>query len=157
MSRTSSIDINLLSKEHSRLDILSVLLQNGWSATATGQISYTPLGDNDDFDQQTCKAEQWEQVYKEIELKELKNEKIGLALFWKDSGIGGTFHLNPIVASSETPLYNRLHLWIMPYTERPRLENCEWLTDHSWFITRIMPGIFDANLFVESVESADYW
>ncbi|MCP5096930.1 MAG: hypothetical protein GY943_15380 [Chloroflexi bacterium] len=156
MSRTSSININLLSKEHSRLDILSILLQNGWSATASGQITYTPLGDNDDYNWQSCKAEQWLQILEEIKQKELQNERIGLALYWKDSGIGGTFHLNSIEPSLESPQYNRIKLWILPYSERPRLENCGWLTDHSWFITRIMPSIFDANLFVETVECTDY-
>jgi hypothetical protein len=95
MSRTCGCRIVVQPKHERPLDLLRLLIDDGWSFDAYRQIMYLPLGDHDAFDWQHCPAAEWPQLLKMFEQKQAAGERLGIALFWQDSAIGGTFHCEP--------------------------------------------------------------
>lgn len=82
MNPTCGVDIVLQSSEHTRLDILLLLIRSGWSATGWGAITYRPLGDIDDFDWQSLPAA-WPEVLAILEQKQAAGEPLSLELHWQ--------------------------------------------------------------------------
>ena len=87
MSQTHWIELKLVNFVEA-LEIVSILINHGWSLTDKGMTTFLPVEDQNNF--------QWET--REMSLSELKElfekkiklgETIGLEINWKDSQIGG--------------------------------------------------------------------
>lgn len=152
MSRQCGVAITIQLSHESALDVLLLLLNNGWSATYGGHITYLPLGDKDDFDWQFTSATNWSDILTVLRHKQMADERLGLALFWQESGIGGTFHIEP-----DTTYPNGLRIWTLWNPDRPRLPDCDWFTDHGWFLHRILPILIRSDIFIAVVECGDVY
>jgi hypothetical protein len=100
------------------------------------------------FGWQSAPAEAWARVRHELAQKQGANQGLGLALFWQNGPFGGTFHLDPPHADSLT-------LWIVWYPERMRLLDAGGLTDHSWYLRRVVPPLVAAGIVVRSLSCSD--
>lgn len=130
------------------LTILELLLDGGWSATTGGHITYLPQGDDGAFAWRSAPVSAWERVRSELAGKQRAGEGLGLALFWQNGPFGGTFHLDP-------PHGNALTLWTVWYPERMRLLDAGGLTDHSWYLRRVVPPLSGAGIVVCSLSCSD--
>jgi hypothetical protein len=147
MSYTSGLILEL-ETTRAPLTVLELLLDGGWSATTGGHVTYLPLGDDGAFGWQSAPAEVWARVRHELAQKQGANQGLGLALFWQNGPFGGTFHLDPPHADSLT-------LWIVWYPERMRLLDAGGLTDHSWYLRRVVPPLVAAGIVVRSLSCSD--
>src|SRR6266568_8817655 len=94
MSRTASVTIELGRAVPPR-ELVSLLLEAGWTYDCYGSIHYLPLGDNDAFNWQIEPLDRWSEVWDTLERKERNAELIGLGLSWRDAGVGGSLLLRP--------------------------------------------------------------
>ena len=154
MSRTCGVTIEIKASKPDRIDMLSNLLDYGWSVNCNNQIQYLPLGDDDDYDWQFAPLDTWQNIYEIIKQKDKRNERLGLDLCWQNTSVGGSFLIDPL---STTAKISNIRLWTTWYAQRPKLENCDWITNQSWFIQRIIPPLLENGLFVASVESSDIY
>jgi hypothetical protein len=138
------------SDEHSRVDMLLLLMDYGWT-TGNG-IIYRPPGDIDSFDLESQPVELWSGVLQMLRKKEAHRDPIGLKLFWQDTDIGGTF---TVELYPELPQY--VKLWALWNPERRRLPDCSWFTDHSWYLSRVLPPLLHAGVVIDAVECRDIY
>jgi len=148
MSRTCGITFELEMTQHSRLDIILLLVEHGWRFDGL----YLPPNDHGMFDWQDAPAPQWPQVCAILTQIDDANEPIGVSLQWQDTGIGGTFHIDSLTTSSVNQ-----RLWTIWSAERPRLIATYWFTDHSWYLKQILPAFWQADVFIRSVECRDVY
>lgn len=92
MPSSASIDIELfLSAENIRVvDIINKFISYGWALNDNGQMSYLPLGDEDNFNWIRAELNK-ESLMNILVQKETQKEIIGIVMTWKDTGIGGEF------------------------------------------------------------------
>lgn len=152
MSRTCGITIIVQPVEQRHLELLLLLINHGWSATHTGHIGYRPLGDVDDFDWHWFPAQDWPSVLKILEQKQVVGEVLALDLTWGLTGMGGFFWVQ---ADEFYP--NGVQINTLWRPDRPLLDHNGWITDHGWFLQRILPALRTANIFVASVECRDVY
>jgi hypothetical protein len=148
MSHTCGIILNLETTQHSRLDLLLLLMRYGWQFDGL----YLPLGDNDIYDWQALPASEWSTVLAILKTKEVQHERLALGLHWREQLIGGTFHIDPVAASQRT-----YRLWTVWSAHRPRLMDDYWFTDHGWYLTRIIPAFEPSGLSIVSIECSDVY
>jgi len=75
--------------------LINDLVESGWSYEDHGQIAFLPFGDDDCFDWQNDKLENWEKIQEILTEKASLEELVGLALTWKDTQIGGEILAHP--------------------------------------------------------------
>jgi acetolactate synthase regulatory subunit len=150
MSRTSGIDIELSVKSQQPIDLLNLLMENGWSPFSVGDndVLFLPLGDKGDFNWQSRPKDMWADVIAELRKKSNRGEAIGIRLTWKDSNFGGTFHFQRTESTAR--------IWTLWYTHGPKLNKCDGLLDHGWFIERIVPVLAERGFEIVAVETRDY-
>ena len=148
MSRLCSISIDLQTAQHSRLDLLLLLVEQGWRFDGL----YLPPNDRGMFDWQDRPADQWSQLCSTLKQIEKANELIGVSFQWQDTGIGGTFHIDP--TSTDT---SSKRLWIVLGADRPRLIDAYWFTDYGWYLKRILPAFWQADVYIASVQCQDVY
>lgn len=144
MSVSASINIKLVmldGKMISSADIINRLLRCNWTINDNGNISFLPLGDNDDYDWQN-KNINLEQLMNIIVEKEKQNEVIGVTLMWGKTRIGG-----------QLLIWQKGNLSINLTVNRKILnDNTEIdATDVNWYLERILPAFKGGNCIVETV------
>jgi hypothetical protein len=148
MSRTCGITLNLETTQHSRLDLLLILMHYGWQFDGL----YLPLGDNDMYYWQAISASEWPSVLSILKTKEVQNEQLALGLRWQEQLIGGTFHIDPVPAHQHT-----YRMWTIWSTDRPRLIDDYWFTDHTWYLKRIVPAFETDAISIVSIICSDVY
>ena len=129
MSVSSWLTFNLRSKGASIDAVLGALSNCGWTTHREGHVVVLPLGDNDDFNWTSCamsSAELAELIQKKCEAGEV----IGIVLMWKDSDVGGNFHIDSNSSLKVALSINRVLLSeSLPYS------------NVSWYLERILPAL----------------
>lgn len=152
MSVSCSIDIKLvkyinpLRYEYNipAIVILKKLLNFGWNPNTNGEMCYLPIGDKDDY-AWTSSSFNFEHLTEIVEKKETLNEIIGINMWWKDTGIGGSF-----LFYKEHRLHGQLSLSL--HADRPilfELSNWHKVTDVNWYLTKLLPAFKDGDLAIE--------
>jgi hypothetical protein len=137
MSVQASLDLNFqdYDKAITPINLITLLLNNGWSLNDNGRISYLPIGDNYDFDWIISSQISKDELMMMLEEKEKRNELIGIVLTWKNTNIGGSILFYPSDKISFVFNINRRILH--------GLDNFK-MTDFNWYLSRILP-IFNKN------------
>lgn len=138
MSVSASIDIRLGNRKDvpiSKTQLIKQLLDFGWTLNDCGEVSYLPIGDEDRFDWQRENIST-ESLMVTLGEKEKRGELIGVAMTWKDTGIGGAFLLMENGEVSVCLTNNRKSL--------------EGITDVNWYLAKLLPAFSQNNLIVES-------
>ena len=133
------------SKTKSTIELIEILLNNGWSVKDQGHISYLPLGDEDAFNWQHVAISSWPKIVETLKQKEKNREMIGLVMTWKDVNIGGEFLFFP----------DGRQLAISWSVNRRTLKHCADFTDHSWYLSRILTPLLKECIVIESVQCYD--
>lgn len=126
-------------KKMSSVELIQRLLNQGWALNYDGEVSYLPLGDNDEF---AWRAESIssESLLAILNEKEQRGELVGVVLTWKDSGIGGDFLV-----------YNDGTLSVSLSINRKLIEDVEsGITDLNWYLVKLLPVFSGDGLQVES-------
>jgi hypothetical protein len=145
MSHAAGINISMSSNTKSTIELIEILLNNGWSLKDQGHISYLPLGDEDAFNWQHVAIPSWSKVVETLKQKEKNREMIGLVMTWKDANIGGEFLFFP----------DGRQLAISWSVNRRTLKHCADFTDHSWYLSRILTPLLKECIVIESVQCYD--
>jgi hypothetical protein len=145
MSHAAGINISMSSNTKSIIELIEILLNNGWSVKDQGHISYLPLGDEDAFNWQHVVIPSWSKVVETLKQKEKNREMIGLVMTWKDANIGGEFLFFP----------DGRQLAISWSVNRRTLKHCADFTDHSWYLSRILTPLLKECIVIESVQCYD--
>ena len=145
MSHAAGINVTISSSTKSVLELIEVLLNNGWSVKDHSHISYLPLGDEDAFNWQHIAIAAWPKIVEILKQKEKHRELIGLVMIWKDANRGGEFLFFP----------DGQRLAVSWSVNRKILKHCADFTDHSWYLTRILAPLLKESIVIESVQCYD--
>ena len=145
MGFSSSIDFRFASNTKDPLAVIQHLLNNGWTFNDSNSIWFLPLNDNNRFDWQKEPLHTWQEVVKIIEKKTNVNEIIGLVLTWQETQIGGDFLFFPDYKS----------LSINLNVNRQRLSSDLIVTDHNFYLQKLVPLLQSAGLTLEAIEFSD--
>jgi hypothetical protein len=144
------IRLTLYSPRQKRLELLGLLLGQGWTPGYNGkQIMYLPPGDKNRFHWKFAAVSEWPQVLATLEQVQGNGERIGLDLSWQGSERGGLFHFDG------KPEPHTTELWTAWFDDRPLLADCGWLTDQNWYLQRIVPVLVTAGVYVQEVRGVD--
>ncbi len=142
MSVTAGIDIKLHNLQMKYVDLIKLLLENGWGIEK-GICAYLPLRDGENFNWQSNIGLSDKEVLDIINQKEDLKELIGLSLIWRNTNIGGTLLLSDELSFSMN-------------INTSRLETEYGLTDFSWYLEKIIPIFNKHNIQFEGVECTHY-
>ena len=142
MSHAAGINISMSPNTKSTIELIEILLNNGWSVKDHGHISYLPPGDEDAFNWQHIAIAAWPKIVEILKQKEKNREMIGLVMTWKDVNIGGEFLFFP----------DGQQLAISWSVNRRTLKHCADFTDHSWYLSRILTPLLKECIVIESVQ-----
>ena len=145
MSHAAGVNITPSSSTKSAVELIEAFLNNGWSVNDHGHISYLPSGDEDTFNWQHAAPESWPKIVETLKQKEKSHELIGLVMTWKDADVGGEFLFFP-----DGP-----KLSISWSVNRKTLKHCADVTDHSWYLAKILPPLLKACSVIASVQCYD--
>jgi hypothetical protein len=145
MSHAAGIHIALSTRVKNTVELLEIWLNNGWSFNDHNHISYLPLGDKDEFNWQHAMLASWPDIAEILKKKDESHELIGLVMTWKETAIGGEFLVFP----------DGKRLSINWNVNRRTLKYCMNFTDHSWYISRILPPLLKEHIEIESIQCYD--
>ena len=140
MSVSASIDIELSAPNLQQVDVLRLLLKQGWVIYDNGYKSFLPINDKGMFNWQWVPISQFTDadLFAILSIKQSFQELIGVSLSWKDTDIGGEF-----LISDDLTLCISL-------TNNRRI-NTYGLTDFDWYLSRIIPAIDRDEIFIEDI------
>lgn len=140
MSVSASIDIKLSAPNLQQVDVLRLLLKQGWVIYDNGYKSFLPINDKGMFNWQWVPISQFidADLFAILFIKQIFQELIGVSLSWKDTDIGGEF-----LISDDLTLCISL-------TNNRRI-NTYGLTDFDWYLSRIIPAIDRDEIFIEDI------
>ena len=130
MSVEASIDIKLNDYiDYRIMDIIEALIKGGWTLkNDQNEVSYLPIGDEDNFDWLE-KSITHDELRTIIEEKENSNELVGIKMYWKDTNIGITLLLVSYKEFSISLSINR---------KRINVEDARAVTDINWYVQTII-------------------
>jgi hypothetical protein len=134
MAITSNISIHLFDPVQA-LEIIAILMANGWTLNDHGKVSHLPLGDKDNYDWQIQKDLSYSELSEIIRDKESKDEPIGIIMAWQDTSIGGTVIIKKEGSISINLDINRKELI---------LKNHFKITDFQWYLEKLLPPLEEA-------------
>ena len=127
MSRSISLCINFESNINvNPVEVIQILLENGWEAVRENRVNYLPVNDNDMFGW-TNEEMKLDKMFDIIINKYKNNEIIGVSLFWNDSDIG----FNLLISPSE--------LTFLLDINTKYIDNGNDIVDFNWYSTKILP------------------
>ena len=140
MSVSASIDIELSAPNLQQVDVLRLLLKQGWVIYDNGYKSFLPINDKGMFNWQWVPISQFTDadLFAILSIKQSFQELIGVSLSWKDTDIGGEF-----LISDDLTLCISL--------SNNRRINTYGLTDFDWYLSRIIPAIYIDEVFIEDI------
>ena len=138
MSHSVHIDIGIIGKLFP-LEVISALLENGWTYNDHGHISFLPIGDNGNFNWQWEELEKWAEVLEKLHQKQELQETVGLAITWLDTLIGGN------LLFFRDCDYFSFSICINIQT----LKNCSRFTDFSWYLAKIITPLEEKRLRIK--------
>lgn len=138
MSVSVSIDVCLKDAKKNRyptVDIVRVLMENGWRLYFDSVICYKPLGS----EEWSYGAIDFSDLAKIFVMKEAAHESNGVMMNWQDTEIGGDFFFRPDEISDKT-------FSLLLNAERPTVSLYPGyeVTDFQWYLERLLPPINDA-------------
>lgn len=141
MSITASIDINLKNNNNKlipSIEIIRVLINNGWTLVHNNYVSYLPLGDKDSYDWQDSQNMNIDDLAVTFYKKERAEETVGIMMTWKDTFIGGDFLFWPSKIAYPT-------LSINLNADRPliALTDNYKIIDFQYYLLRLLPPLND--------------
>lgn len=136
-----SIDANIMigitndiNQPHSAIEIIEVLLKNGWSITHNNRVSYLAAGDKDNSEwifTDKINIHNLEAIIKE---KENEKEVVGIVLTWDNTDIGGAVLFWP---------NNKISLGLDSNRQIISFQNDYTITDFQWYLQKILPPLND--------------
>ena len=143
MSYVCGMDLSVPNFPGNSLTLIDTLIQIGWSPFADGQVSFLPLGDCGKFFWHSEPAHRWETVREQLVLKDELGEAVGIVLMWKNSGVGGHFHLYR--SSKEIGI-----AWTIN-----RKTTRDGFTDHMWYVSRLVGKLAEVGTKIEWFKFTD--
>jgi hypothetical protein len=146
MSVSAAIDLELSTSSDrvSAKKVLMTLHDFGWSFDDHGNVSYLPVGDQDDFDWQSEKMSV-ENLLEIVEAKEQRGELIGVTITWKDTGIGGQLLLQSDGTMTFSITVNRKCI-----DEETRI------TDVNWYLMRLLLPLNQNGFYVAFFQFSEH-
>ena len=146
MAITGFIRIELYENQNNldTVALLELLQTHGWNFNYYKEISYLPLGDQENFNWTFAPLDQQDRIMDIIKHKNLNQELIGITLMWQTTDIGVTALFYPSLKSISLCLS----------TNRKTLDQMN-VTDFSWYLERFVPPLLEAGLCIESLECSD--
>jgi hypothetical protein len=145
MSHAAGIHIAFSTRVKNTVALLELWLNHGWSFNDHNHISYLPLGDKDEFNWQHAMLASWSDIAEILKKKDESHELIGLVMTWKETAIGGEFLVFP----------DGKRLSINWNVNRRTLKYWMNFTDHSWYISRILPPLLKEHIEIETIQCYD--
>ena len=108
------------------VSIILVLLENGWSPSDHGEMSYLPLNDNGRFDWLREPLNE-EKLVSVLTRKETEKESLGVCITWKGTNIGGS-----LLTVSDDELLLSINI----NRKTIQLTDNETITDINWYLKR---------------------
>ena len=146
MAREAMITINCERYSKKVIDIINAFSNAGWTYyNKNNMVHYLPLGDNDDFYWNEDDLSE-KRLYDLIECKQVRNELIGLDMYYENSDIGIT------VLARDTKEIN-LNLDI----NRKTIENSrESFTDVGWYFSYILIKLKESGCLIDDIRFEEY-
>ena len=140
MSRFSSIDIMLYGKRKKIVELISMLLNYGWTLNDYGRVSYLPIGVNGKYDWASDDISKCDLISL-IKLKEDIGEQVGIVMTWKDTLIGG-----------QMLFYSDMKISFILSINRQEISNTNRFTDVTWYLEKIIPALASIDVNIESIK-----
>lgn len=141
MSVEASIDIKLNNYiEYRIMGIIEALIKGGWILrNDQNEVSYLPIGDEDNFDwlEKTISQDELKRI---IEEKENLNEVVGIKMYWKDTNIGITLLIYSHKEFSISLSINR---------KKINATDTRSVTDINWYIQTIVETLKEQKYQIE--------
>lgn len=145
MSRSTFIDISIVSETKTSIDFIKALIKAGWTFNDYGSVMYLPINDNDDFDWQREKMPDFDLI-KILIKKEKLNETIGVVLTWKNTNIGGEV----LFKKDKTILFNLS-------MNRKVVSHDFNVIDATWYFKKIIPGLTNHDTIIKSIKLDEHF
>ena len=88
MAREASIELNCICEQKEIMYLLDLLCNGGWTVyNKNKKIEYLPVGDDDDFGWKEDNIT-YEELRKIVEMKQQRNELVGVVLFYEGTSHG---------------------------------------------------------------------
>lgn len=151
MSVDRMFTISFAESESAKLSaekIINCFLEFGWSLySSQGEIIYTGLGDSDDFDYLIKHIS--EKEYLNIaNQKELQDEVIAFSLFFEENN--DRYRINVLIIP-------KFQIVISPSDgTRKMLNSTLGILDVNWYLLKILPPFFNANVQIETFSYNQY-
>lgn len=143
MSVSASMDLKINTESITFiLDVIRLLLAFGWRFNYDGAVFYLPVGDDDDFNWHSDDISD-DELLDILREKERLGELIGVAMTWKNTGIGGEFLFRQDGSFSVNLSINRRKVK-------------EGFTDATWYFSRIIPALAVGKINIESIEFSEH-
>ena len=129
MSTIAYLDLELHARDDKMLsakDILSLLVKHNWSFFMDGEAMFLPIGDDDMYDWQGTSTMSESALFDLAVQKSQLNERVGVSLYWKDSGVGGEVIIGRPNSLSFSLSANRRTIF-------------DRIPDVNWYLERLLP------------------
>jgi hypothetical protein len=149
MGTTASIKFSLDNPIGGTEGFILGLLGAGWRTSYepydVGGIEFLPLGDNGSYDWRAVGVAEWPYVLETIREKIVREEEVGIALHYEDTGCN--FYFTSNCASI------RVHIL---RSGRRTLPNSGGITDYSWYLSKIAPTLISLTREITDIECSDH-
>lgn len=143
MSISASIDIQLSNERITPIDIVSILINNGWTINDNGEKVFLPLNDDGMYDWHSERDITDNEVINILKLKDKAKESLGISLTWLNTNIGGEFVINH-------------DLLIIITLSNNRQVNGYNVTDFDWYLSKLVPLFQKENIYIELISFSHY-
>ena len=136
------IDLELLAKRDQTLladSILTFLVKHGWTFFVSAEAMFLPIGDGDMYDWQSTSKMSESELLDLATKKASLHERVGVSLYWKDSGVGGEAVIErPNSLSFSLSSNRRVVFGRIP--------------DVNWYLERLLPCFCDNGITILRLE-----
>lgn len=137
MSISASIKIHI-SRQVPTINILQILIKEGWSISHTNYTCYLPIGDNGKADWQAVENMHIAELSDILNAKEARNEMVGILLTWQNTLIGGNFLAWP------DKQYKSFSISLDSDRQELFLNKNYSITNFQWYLEKTLPPLNEA-------------